>query len=60
METVVAILMVLGIFVGVPILIGFAIVGVFLWTDRRAHRAERAEALEEWVAEAPLEQPVEV
>ena len=58
METALAILMVLGIFVGIPALIGFAIAGVYIQSDRRVHRAERAEALEKAVAEA--EQAAEV
>ena len=41
METTLAILMVLGIFVGIPAIIGFAIAGVYILTDRRALRAER-------------------
>jgi len=45
METTLAILMVLGIFVGIPALIGFAIGGTYMLSDRRVHRAERAKAL---------------
>jgi hypothetical protein len=46
METTLAILMVLGIFVGVPAVIGFAIAGVYALTGRRAVRAKRqAEAI---------------
>ncbi len=48
METILAILMALGIFVGIPTVIGFAIVGVYALGRRRALRAERrAEALGE-------------
>lgn len=45
METTLAILMVLGIFVGIPAVIGFAVAGVYIMSDRRARRAERAKAL---------------
>ncbi|MFC1864595.1 hypothetical protein ACFLYG_02065 [Chloroflexota bacterium] len=57
METTLAILMVLGIFVGIPAVIGFAIASFFVLADRRVRRAERANGLEE--AEALLEQPAE-
>ena len=46
METALAILMVLGIFVGVPALIGLIIVGVVIWSDRLSRRAERTKAME--------------
>jgi Flp pilus assembly protein TadB len=46
METTLAILMVLGIFVGIPAVIGFAIAGVYVLRDRRTRRAERAKAVE--------------
>jgi len=46
METALAILMVLGIFVGIPALIGLIIVGVVVWSDRLPRRAERAKAME--------------
>ncbi len=46
METAWAILMVLGIFVGIPVLIGLGIVGVVIWSDRPPRRAERAKAME--------------
>ena len=36
-----AILMVLGIFVGIPTVIGFAIAGIYILGQRRALRAER-------------------
>jgi len=66
METVLAILMVLGIFVGIPAVIGFAIASVYILSDRRALRAKRttamaetaAEALGEAVAEGPTPEPV--
>ena len=44
MDTTLAILMVIGIFVGIPLVIGFAIVGTFVLSGRRAQRAKRAEA----------------
>ena len=52
METALAILMVLGIFVGIPAVIGFTIAGIFIFSDRRARRAERAKALGERLPEA--------
>jgi flagellar biosynthesis component FlhA len=64
METTLAVLMVLGIFVGIPAIIGFAIAGVYIMGNRRARRAERAQsvaeaiaAAEDMVAEAKGEQP---
>lgn len=47
MELTLAILMVLGIFVGVPAVIGFAIAGIYFMSDRRVRRMKRAKALEE-------------
>ena len=41
METTLAILMVLGIFVGIPAIIGFTIAGVYALGGRQALRAER-------------------
>ncbi len=46
METTLAILMVLGIFVGIPALIGFAIGGTYILTGHHAHRVEHAKAKE--------------
>ena len=40
METTLAILMVLGIFVGIPALIGFAIAGTYLLRDQRVCQVE--------------------
>lgn len=57
MELTLAILMVLGIFVGVPALIGFSIAGVYLMSDQRVRRAKRAKAAEE--AKARVEEPTE-
>ncbi len=50
METTLAILMVLGIFIGIPAVIGFTVAGVYIMSDRRARRAERAKALGEVAA----------
>lgn len=50
METALAILMVLGIFVGIPALVGFAIAGTYILKDRRVRRAERGKAPEEVAA----------
>ncbi len=52
METTLAILMVLGIFVGIPALIGFAIAGTYILSDPRVRRGERAKALGKQPAEA--------
>ena len=41
METTLAILMVLGIFVGIPAVVGFTIAGIYALGRRRALRAER-------------------
>jgi len=53
METTLGILMVLGIFVGIPAVIGFAIAGVYITSDRRVRRAERAKVLGEATAREP-------
>lgn len=45
METVLAILMVLGIFVGIPAVIGFSIAGIYILSTRRAVSTERAKAV---------------
>ena len=55
METTLAILMVLGIYVGIPAIVGFAIAGVYLFVARRVRQAKHAEA----TVEAQLEQPGE-
>jgi len=47
METFLAILMVLGIYIVAPSLIGLLIVGVVMLTSRRAQRAERANIVAE-------------
>lgn len=45
MELALAILMVLGIFVGIPAVIGFAIAGTHILRDRRAQRTRQVERL---------------
>ena len=55
METTLAILMVLGIFVGIPVVIGFAIAGAYILRDRRVRKAEHAKAVEE--AETVVREP---
>ena len=51
METALAILMALGIFVGVPAVIGFAIVGTFILRERQARKARQVKPLAEEPAE---------
>ena len=46
MGTTLAILMVLGIFVGIPAVIGFAIAGVHIMRGKQTHRAKHAKAIE--------------
>ena len=41
METTLAILMVLGIFAGIPAVIGLTIGGAYVLADRRVQKAER-------------------
>lgn len=68
MEQALVILMVLGIFVGVPVVIGFAIVRTYILIDRRVRRDRRLEPLtEETVAstsealdEEPSEAPTKI
>ena len=53
METFLAVLMVLGIYVGAPLVIGVAIAGVIIFSSRRATRAKKArlqESVEEQIA----------
>jgi len=60
METFLAILMVLGIYLGAPLVVGFAITGVIVFGSRRSTRARRAQpsveeqitAMEDLIAEA--------
>jgi len=62
METLLAILMVLGIYLVLPTILGFAIGGIYILSDRRAKRAERAKAAAEAEVEAEglAHQPAEV
>jgi flagellar biosynthesis component FlhA len=54
METTLAILMALGIYVGIPVVIGLAIGGVFVMADRRVRRTQKAAVNE---AKAAIEKP---
>ena len=56
METTLAILMVLGIFVGIPVVIGLAIGGVYILRDRQVRKIKRARAVAE--AETLVRKPV--
>lgn len=47
MEMTLAILMVLGIFVGIPVVIGLAIGRVYILRDRQVRKIKRARAVEE-------------
>lgn len=47
METALAILMVLGIFVGIPVVVGGAIAGGYLAIDRRVRKAQHDKAVAE-------------
>ena len=60
MELALAILMVLGIFIGIPALIGFTIVGIHAWHNRQVRRVERAKALEkaEGIAKEPTREKI--
>ena len=51
METILAMLVVSGIFMGIPTVVGFAIAGVYILTRREARTAKRSTALHE--TEAP-------
>jgi|GEM_PF-1875536 hypothetical protein len=46
METVLAVLMALGIFVGVPVLVGLTVIGIYFGSKRRIHRKERIDTAE--------------
>ena len=59
MELALASMMVLGIFVAIPAVIGFAIVGAYILSDRRIRRAERAKAVKA-TAEALRVEPAEI
>lgn len=47
MEMALAILMVLGIFVGIPAIIGFAISGVYFLNDRQVRKVRNTGVVEE-------------
>lgn len=47
MELALSALMVIGIFVAIPALIGFTLAGVYIWRDHQFRKAERARAVEE-------------
>ncbi len=55
METALAILMAIGIFVAIPCLIGVSIASVFVLKDSRVRRAKHAMAIEE--AKATVKEP---
>ncbi|MBN2074024.1 MAG: hypothetical protein JW762_00600 [Dehalococcoidales bacterium] len=46
METVLAVLMAIGIFVGVPVLVGLTVIGIYFGSQRRIRRKERIETTE--------------
>lgn len=46
MELALAIFMAIGIFVGIPALIGVLLLGIYTRSDRRIRRAERSQSLE--------------
>jgi hypothetical protein len=46
METVLALLMAIGIFVGVPVLVGLTVIGIYFGSKRRIRRKERIETTE--------------
>ena len=58
METALAILLALGIYIGIPAAIGFTIVGVVMLSGHQARRVERARLVAE--AEALAGQHTEV
>lgn len=64
MELVLAVLMGLGVFLVIPVLIGFSIIGVYLLNKRRVLKAERTriltnavEDMERVIEEARFNQP---
>ncbi len=59
METTSIILIVLGIFIGIPAVIALATASMYRVGERRTRRAERIKALELTVAETQSEQPLE-
>ncbi len=62
MELTLVILMVLGIFIGVPFIIGLAIGGAYMVHERRALKTEKASAVEkaEEIVKAPAEEKTRV
>lgn len=64
MELVLAVLMGLGIFLVIPVMIGFSIIGIYMLNDRRRKLAERkkilkgaVEDMEHVITEADFNQP---
>jgi hypothetical protein len=55
METTLAVLVILGIFVGIPAVVGLAIAGMYIMSDRRVRRANRVKALETATEALPQE-----
>jgi hypothetical protein len=47
MEMVLAILMALGIYVGIPVIIGLSVCGVYIMVGHRARREAKAEVVKE-------------
>lgn len=58
MEMVLAILMVLGIFIGIPAVIGFAISGVYLLNERKIRKIRQIKAVKEaaTITEEPIKE----
>jgi len=51
MELVLAVLMALGIFLVIPVVIGFSVIGIYLLNKRRALNTEKAELWKNTVAD---------
>ncbi len=62
MEMVLAILMVLGIFIGVPFIVGLAIGGAYMVHERRVLKTEKANAVEKAkeIVKAPAKEKTQV
>ena len=62
MEMVLAILMVLGIFIGVPFIVGLAIGGAYMVHERRVFKTEKANSVEkaEEIVKAPAKEKTQV
>lgn len=58
MELALSILMVLGIFVGIPAVIGLTIAGIYIQKDRRIRSTEARKGLEKELAQLLDETPV--